>query len=70
MQEITLEVILRAVFGIEDSERRRELSAGLVAVLHESASPAAFGLTVPGVRDLPHYPPLPPHAGRDRCAAG
>jgi cytochrome P450 len=55
MQEITLEVILRAVFGIEDSERRRELSSGLVAVLTESAGPAAFGLMMPGVRDLPHY---------------
>lgn len=55
MQEITLEVILRAVFGIEDSERRRALSSGLVAVLHETAGPAAFGLTVPGVRQLPHF---------------
>ena len=28
---------------------------GLLAVLGESASPAAFGLTVPVVKELPHY---------------
>jgi cytochrome P450 len=33
MQSITLEVILRAVFGVEDSGRRRELSQALVWVL-------------------------------------
>ncbi|CAN5539706.1 cytochrome P450 [soil metagenome] len=55
MQAITLEVILRAVFGIEDSARRRELSEGLIAVLHETGTPAAFGLTMPGVRELPHF---------------
>ena len=55
MQAITLEVILRAVFGVSDAERRRELSEGLVGILAESASPAAIGLTVPGLRLLPHY---------------
>jgi cytochrome P450 len=55
MQSITLEVILRAVFGVTDAERRRELRDGLVAILAESASPAAIGLTVPGLRRLPHY---------------
>jgi cytochrome P450 len=55
MQAITLEVILRAVFGVEDAERRRELRDGLVAILAESASPAAIGLVVPALRRLPHY---------------
>jgi cytochrome P450 len=55
MQAITLEVILRAVFGVSDAARRRELSEGLVGILAESASPAAIGLTVPGLRLLPHY---------------
>ena len=55
MQAITLEVILRAVFGVEDDARRRELRDGLVAILAESASPAAVGLVVPALRRLPHY---------------
>jgi cytochrome P450 family 135 len=55
MQAITLEVILRAVFGVTDADRRRELRDGLVAILAESASPAAVGLTVPVLRRLPHY---------------
>jgi cytochrome P450 len=55
MQAITLEVILRAVFGVTDADRRRELRDGLVAILAKSASPAAVGLTVPGLRRLPHY---------------
>ena len=55
MQAITLEVILRAVFGVEDAGRRRELRDGLVAILAESASPAAVGLVVPALRQLPHY---------------
>ena len=70
MQEITLEVILRAVFGIEDSDRRRELSAGLVAVLTESGRPGR--LRADGARGAGSAPlsPLPPQAGRDRRAAG
>jgi cytochrome P450 len=55
MQSITLEVILRAVFGVADAERRAELRDGLVAILAESASPAAVGLTIPPLRRLPHY---------------
>jgi cytochrome P450 family 135 len=55
MQAITLEVILRAVFGVEDDARRRELRDGLVAILAESASPAAVGLVVPALLRLPHY---------------
>jgi len=55
MQAITLEVIVRAVFGIEDPVRRARLSEALVAVVNEAASPAALGLVAPLVRDLPHY---------------
>ncbi len=55
MQAITLEVIVRAVFGIEDEARRAELSEGLIAIINEAASPAALGLIAPVVRDLPHY---------------
>jgi cytochrome P450 len=55
MQEITLEVIVRAVFGIEDSGRRDELSDALVAILHHTASAAAVGIILPGVRELPRY---------------
>jgi len=55
MQAITLEVIMRAVFGITDAQRRESLREGLLAVLAESASPVAFGLTLPVVKELPHY---------------
>ena len=55
MQAITLEVILRAVFGVEDDDRRAELSAALVAILAATASPRAVGLIVPGLRLLPPY---------------
>ena len=55
MQAITLEVIMRAVFGVTDPARRDALRDGLIAVLGESASPAAFGLTMPVVKELPHY---------------
>jgi len=51
MQAITLEVIMRAVFGVTDPARRDALREGLVAVLAESASPAAVGLIVPAVLD-------------------
>jgi cytochrome P450 len=55
MQGITLEVILRAVFGVEDDARRRELRAALVGILALTASPLAVGYAVPGVRRLPLY---------------
>ena len=55
MQEITLEVILRAVFGIEDADRRERLRDGLVAILSASASPVALGFATPGVRKLPMF---------------
>ena len=40
MQAITLEVILRAVFGVEEGKRHDELSAGLTEILAASGSPA------------------------------
>jgi cytochrome P450 len=55
MQAITLEVILRAVFGVEDADRRERLREALVAILAESASPVAVGLTVGALRWLPRY---------------
>ena len=55
MQEITFEVIVRAVFGVEDAERRRELRDCLVEILAATASPLAIGFATPGVRRLPLY---------------
>jgi cytochrome P450 family 135 len=55
MQAITLEVIMRAVFGVSDAARRDELRRNLVAILAESASPSAIGLVFGASRRLPHY---------------
>jgi cytochrome P450 len=55
MQAITLEVILRAVFGVEDAGRRDELRDGLVEILGSTASPIAIGYATPGVRRMPLY---------------
>jgi cytochrome P450 family 135 len=55
MQSITLEVIMRAVFGVADVARRDQLRESLVAILSESASPTAVGLVMPGLRRLPYY---------------
>ena len=65
MQAITLEVILRAVFGVEGAERRRALSGALVELLASTASPVAVGYAIPGVRELPPYRRL--HALRRRA---
>ena len=43
MQAITLEVIMRAVFGVTDAARRDALREGLIGILAESASPQAIG---------------------------
>jgi cytochrome P450 len=59
MQAITLEVILRAVFGIEDAKRRDALRDALVEILGASASPVAAGAVVPGVRRLPPFRSIP-----------
>jgi cytochrome P450 len=55
MQAITLEVIMRAVFGVTDERRLDELRRNLVAILAESASPSALGLVIPATRRLPRY---------------
>jgi cytochrome P450 len=55
MQAITLEVILRAVFGVEDAERRERLRDGLIEILAASASPAAIGFANPALRKLPPF---------------
>ncbi len=50
MQAITLEVIMRAVFGVMGS-RREELRGLLLRILASTRSPLAIGLTLPVVRD-------------------
>ena len=64
MQAITLEVILRAVFGVEDAERRERLRDGLVEILAASGSPAAIGFSSPRLRRLPPLRAIA--AARDR----
>jgi cytochrome P450 len=55
MQAITLEVILSAVFGVEEGERREALRKHLVGILATTRSPVAVGLTVDRMRRLPRY---------------
>ncbi len=55
MQAITLEVILRAVFGVEDADRRERLRDGLVELLAATASPTAVAFATPALRRLPPY---------------
>ncbi|MDQ3758791.1 MAG: cytochrome P450 [Actinomycetota bacterium] len=57
MQAITLEVILRAVFGVDVSQAKRhdELSKGLTEILGATGSPRAVGLLFPVVRKAPPY---------------
>ncbi len=55
MQSITLEVILRAVFGVEDDERRQDLRRNLVGILATTRSARAIGMTVGRLRRLPVY---------------
>jgi len=60
MQRITLDVIMRAVFGV--SERRRdELQSLLLTTLNIVRSPLSFTYSLPGLRHLPN-------AGRARSA--
>ena len=54
MQSITLEVILSAVFGVGE-ERRADLRRRLIAILADTQSPAAIGVSLPYVRRLPRY---------------
>jgi cytochrome P450 len=55
MQRITLEVILRAVFGVEDDKRGQDLRENLVGILATTRSPRAIGMTVDRLRRLPAY---------------
>ena len=56
MQAITLEVILRAVFGVEDDARRTEPAAQAWSrILATTRSPRAIGMTIGRLRRLPAY---------------
>ena len=66
MQAITLEVILRAVFGVEEGKRHDELSEGLTEILAATGSPRAIGLLV---SRPPRLAALPPPARADRRAS-
>jgi cytochrome P450 family 135 len=55
MQAITLEVILSAVFGVEEGDRRDSLRANLIGILATTRSPAAIGMTIDRMRRLPRY---------------
>ncbi len=64
MQAITLEVILQAVFGVEDAERREQLRDGLVEILGASASPVALAFANRTLRRIPPVRSIT--AARDR----
>jgi cytochrome P450 len=51
MQAITLEVIMRAVFGVGE-DHRDDLRQRLLAILAATRSPLAIGLTIPAVRSV------------------
>ena len=55
MQSITLEVILSAVFGVEEGTRRNALRTNLIGILATTRSPAAIGLSIDRMRRLPRY---------------
>jgi len=55
MQAITLEVILSAVFGVEEGARRDALRTNLIGILATTRSPAAIGMTIDRMRRLPRY---------------
>ena len=54
MQEITLEVIMRTVFGVT-RRRRDDLRQALLDILAAVRSPGTFGVTMPVVRELPRF---------------
>ncbi|HZA59708.1 MAG TPA: cytochrome P450 [Solirubrobacterales bacterium] len=54
MQEITLEVIMLAVFGV-GRRRREDLRRALLDILAAVRSPVTIGVTMPGVRELPRF---------------
>jgi cytochrome P450 len=55
MQTITLEVILSAVFGVEEGARRDALRTNLIGILATTRPPAAIGMTIDRMRRLPRY---------------
>jgi len=55
MQAITLDVILTAVFGVEDHSRRDALRQRLVELLATTRSPLAIGMTIDRARSLPRF---------------
>jgi len=55
MQAITLEVILSAVFGVEEGTRRDALGPKLIGILATTRSPAAIGMSIDRMHRLPHY---------------
>ena len=55
MQSITFEVILAAVFGVQDDVRRAALGERLTEVLATTRSPFALGMTVERARQLPRF---------------
>jgi cytochrome P450 len=55
MQAITLDVILTAVFGVEDDSRRGALRGRLIEILATTRSPVAVGLTIDRARVLPRF---------------
>ena len=55
MQAITLEVILSAVFGVEEGARRDALRTNLIGILATTRSPAAIGMTIDRMRRLPRF---------------
>jgi cytochrome P450 len=55
MQTITLEVILSAVFGVEEGARRDALRTNLIGILATTRSPAAIGMAIDSMRRLPRY---------------
>jgi cytochrome P450 len=55
MQAITFEVILAAVFGVEDDARRAALGERLTEVLATTRSPFALGMTLERARRLPRF---------------
>ena len=57
MQSITLEVILSAVFGVEEGTRRNALRTNLIGILATTRSPAAIGLSIDRMRRLPFVRP-------------
>jgi cytochrome P450 len=55
MQSITFDVILAAVFGVQDDARRAALGERLTEVLATTRSPFALGMTLERARMLPRF---------------